>query len=115
MPREQLESIESRLKDLGPRSVMRSVKLKYLEHKCCIVAFLVLTESKLKNWTIKYGSEDKVKQIMNQYRTFVSKNKIFQEFQKAYIEFQQVVNPFSHRRLFFLRLEKRASHIPSRS
>ena len=57
----------------------RSVKLKYLEHKCCIVAFLVLTESKLKNWTIKYGSEEKVKQIMTQYRTFVSKNKIFQE------------------------------------
>jgi nesprin-1 len=42
------------------------------------VAFLTLTESKLKNWTIKYGPEEKVQQIMNQYRTFVSKNKIFQ-------------------------------------
>ena len=90
----QLESIRHRLADIGPRSDMRGVKLKYLEHKCCIVAFLVLTESKLKNWTIKYGSEEKVKQIMNHYRTFVSKNKIFQEFQKAYVEFQQVCDEY---------------------
>ena len=89
---------------------MRAVKLKFLEHKCCIVAFLALTESKLKNWTVKYGSEEKVmimimimmiimimikvKQIMNHYRTFVSKNKIFQEFQKAYVEFQHVCDEY---------------------
>ena len=94
IPREQLESIETRLQGIGPKAEMRAVKLKFLEHKCCIVAFLVLTESKLKNWTIKYGSEEKVKQIMSHYRTFVSKNKIFQEFQKAYIEFQQVCDEY---------------------
>ena len=58
------------------------------------MAFLTLTESKLKNWTIKYGPEEKVQQIMNQYRTFVSKNKIFQEFQKAYVEFVQVCDEY---------------------
>ena len=94
VPREQLESIEIRLQAIGPKAEMRAVKLKFLEHKCCIVAFMTLTESKLKNWTIKYGSEEKVKQIMNHYRTFVSKNKIFQEFQKAYIEFQQVCDEY---------------------
>ena len=94
VPREQLESIEIRLQGIGPKAEMRAVKLKFLEHKCCIVAFMTLTESKLKNWTIKYGSEEKVKQIMNHYRTFVSKNKIFQEFQKAYIEFQQVCDEY---------------------
>ena len=31
---------------------------------------------------------------MNQYRTFVSKNKIFQEFNKAFVEFQQVCNEY---------------------
>ena len=36
----------------------------------------------------------KVKQIMNHYRTFVSKNKIFQEFQKAYVEFQHVCDEY---------------------
>ena len=53
-----------------------------------------LTESKLKNWTIKYGNEAKVQQIFNQYRTFVSKNKIFQEFNKAFVEFQQVCGEY---------------------
>ena len=94
IPREQIESIDARLQGIGPKAEMRAVKLKFLEHKCCIVAFLALTESKLKNWTIKYGSEEKVKQIMNHYRTFVSKNKIFQEFQKAYVEFQQVSDEY---------------------
>ena len=58
------------------------------------MAFLQLTESKLKNWTIKYGTEATVQQIFNQYRTFVSKNKIFQEFNKAFIEFQQVCGEY---------------------
>ena len=31
---------------------------------------------------------------MNHYRTFVSKSKIFQEFQKAYIEFQLVCDDY---------------------
>ena len=94
IPREQIESIDGRLQSIGAKADMRAVKLKFLEHKCCIVAFLALTESKLKNWTIKYGSEEKVKQIMNHYKTFVSKNKIFQEFQKAYVEFQQVCDEY---------------------
>ena len=94
IPPEQINSIDRRLNEIGPKADMRSVKLKFLEHKCCIVAFLALTESKLKNWTIKYGSEEKVKQITNQYRTFVSKNKIFQEFHKAYVEFQQVCDEY---------------------
>jgi nesprin-1 len=54
----------------------------------------LLTESKLKNWTMKYGREEKVLQIMNQYRTFVSKNKIFQEFQKAFVEFKDVCDEY---------------------
>ena len=62
--------------------------------QCCIVAFLMLTESKLKNWTVKYGREEKVQQIMNQYKTFVSKNKIFQEFQKAFVEFKEVCTEY---------------------
>ncbi len=54
----------------------------------------MLTESKLKNWTVKYGREERVQQLMNQYRTFVSKNKIFQEFQKAFVEFKEVCDEY---------------------
>ena len=58
------------------------------------MAFLLLTESKLKNWTVKYGREERVQHLMNQYRTFVSKNKIFQEFHKAYVEFKEVSDEY---------------------
>ena len=54
----------------------------------------MLTESKLKNWTVKYGREERVQHLMNQYRTFVSKNKIFQEFHKAYVEFKEVSDEY---------------------
>ena len=54
----------------------------------------MLTESKLKNWSVKYGKEEKVQQFMNQYKTFVSKNKIFQEFQKAFVEFKEVCEEY---------------------
>ena len=33
IPKEQLESIDKRLQDIGPKSEMRAVKLKFLEHK----------------------------------------------------------------------------------
>ena len=94
IPKEQLDSLARRLREIGPKSDVRAVRLKFLEHKCCIVAFLLLTETKLKNWTVKYGREEKVAQIMAQYKTFVSKNKIFQEFQKAYVEFQEVCKEY---------------------
>ena len=94
MPSEQMSSLMHRLSNIGPKGEVRAVRLKYLEHKCCIVAFLQLTESKLKNWTVKYGSEQRVQQFLNQYKAFVSKNKIFQEFNKAFVEFQQVCSEY---------------------
>lgn len=62
--------------------------------QCCLIAFLQLTETKLKTWTAKYGHLDKVVQLLDQYRNFVSKNHIFQEFNKAYIDMQAVIEEY---------------------
>jgi nesprin-1 len=43
---------------------------------------------------VKYGQEEKVQQLLEQYRNFVSRNRIFQEFNKAYIDMQQVVEEY---------------------
>ncbi|XP_046474495.1 muscle-specific protein 300 kDa isoform X6 [Neodiprion pinetum] len=91
---EQLESIASRLATLPTRAAKRRIRLKFLEHKCCLIAFLFLVETKLKGWSVKYGTEDKVHQMLEQYRNFVSRNRIFQEFQKAYLDMQQVVEEY---------------------
>lgn len=94
VPQDQLQYMEQRLKDVGPKAVQRRIRLKFLEHKCCLIAFLNLIETKLRLWTGKYGREDKVQILLDQYRNFVSKNRIFQEFGKAFVDMQQVVEEY---------------------
>lgn len=94
IPLEQLRNMERRVQEVGPRAAERRIKLKFLEHKCCLVAFLNLVENKMKGWTGKYGTEDRVAQQLEQYKNFVSRNKIFQEFQKAFVDMQQVVDEY---------------------
>ncbi|XP_018338972.1 PREDICTED: nesprin-1 isoform X6 [Trachymyrmex septentrionalis] len=91
---EQLDNMSTRFDSLPDRAAKRRVKLKFLEHKCCLIAFLYLVETKLKGWNIKYGTEQKVHQMLEQYRNFVSRNRIFQEFQKAYLDMQQVAEEY---------------------
>ncbi|KAJ8930094.1 hypothetical protein NQ314_017138, partial [Rhamnusium bicolor] len=94
VPSEQLNNMAVRLNDIGPKATQRRVRLKFLEHKCCLIAFLQLTETKLRTWTAKYGRVEKVIQLLDQYRNFVSKNHIFQEFNKAFIDMQAVIEEY---------------------
>lgn len=91
VPADQLRSMEQRLLDVGPKAHQRRLNLKFLEHKCCLVAFLNLIETKMRPWNGKYGREDKAKLLLQQYNDFVHKNKVFQEFGKAFMDMQQVV------------------------
>ncbi|KAK9890576.1 hypothetical protein WA026_011946 [Henosepilachna vigintioctopunctata] len=94
VPSDKLHNLNIRLNDIGPKASQRRVRLKFLEHKCCLIAFLQLTESKLKLWTAKYGRLDKVMPLLDQYRNFVSKNNIFQEFNKAFIDMKAVIQEY---------------------
>lgn len=94
IPLEQLRNMERRLQEVGPKAAERRIRLKFLEHKCCLIAFLNLVENKMRGWTGKYGHEEKVAQQLEQYKNFVSRNKIFQEFQKAFVDMQQVVEEY---------------------
>lgn len=62
--------------------------------QCCLVAFIQLIENRLKQWTIKYGQEDHAIFLLEQYNNFVNKNKIFQEFQRAYVDMEHVVQEY---------------------
>ncbi|CAG7726205.1 unnamed protein product [Allacma fusca] len=94
IPTEQLNSLARRLEAIPPLALKRAVKLKFLEHKCCLVAFIILIENRLKQWTIKYGKEDHAVYLLDQYNNFVNKNKIFQEFQRAYVDMEHVVQEY---------------------
>ena len=60
------------------------------------MAFLNLTGNKSRLWTRKCGNEENVAKILQQYKTFVSKNKIFQEFHKAFLEFKDVSEDYKN-------------------
>lgn len=91
VPADQLRNMEQRLHEVGPKAHQRRLNLKFLEHKCCIIAFLNLIENKLRTWTGKFGREDKSKQMLQQYNDFVHKNKVFEEFGKAFLDMKYVV------------------------
>ncbi|KAK3865215.1 hypothetical protein Pcinc_029165 [Petrolisthes cinctipes] len=90
IPPKQLEYMDLRLKTIAPRAAQRKIKLKYLEHRYCLVAFLILVEAKLKTWAVKYGKEQEVQQILTEYRSFIGTRNIFHEFDRAFHEMQQV-------------------------
>lgn len=91
VPGEQLRNMEARLLGVGPQAAQRRIRLKFLEHKCCLIAFMHLVETKLRQWTVKYGREPQAVQMLEQYKNFVARNKIFQEFGKAFVDMQHVV------------------------
>ncbi|XP_071454862.1 muscle-specific protein 300 kDa-like [Hetaerina americana] len=94
IPPEQVDYMAERLRQIVPKAAQRRIRLKFLEHKCCLIAFLHLTEMKLRGWSGKYGREDKVQQLLDQYRNFVTRNKVFQSINKAYVDMQQVVEEY---------------------
>ncbi|KPJ06864.1 Nesprin-1 [Papilio machaon] len=94
IPTERLHDMKERLETVSRRAPQRKARLKYLEHKCCIVAFTELTKAKLATWTAKCGKVDHVRALLDDYDNFVTKNKIFQEFDKAYVDIKQVADEY---------------------
>lgn len=94
VPGEQLLNMTKRLRLIPIKSDERRARLKFMEHKCCLVAFLNLTEAKLRGWSGKYGLLPEVEKLSEDYQNFVSKNRIFQEFNKAYLDIQQVIDEY---------------------
>lgn len=92
VPPLQIQDIGQRLSVLPQKAAQRASRLRFLEHKCCILAFLDLTDNKLKAWSVRYGTEETIALMLEQYRAFVSRNKLFHEFDKAFKEMQQVSN-----------------------
>ncbi|XP_065079035.1 muscle-specific protein 300 kDa-like [Ochlerotatus camptorhynchus] len=92
VPANQLENLEKRLVDIEIHARQRRIKLKYLEHKCCLIAFLNLLENKIN--CVKYSNEEIVKQSLEQLKNFVRRNQIMQEFEKALVDMRQVIEEY---------------------
>lgn len=86
------EFVERRLIDVEPKARQRRIKLKFTEHKCCLIAFLNLLENKISS--VRYGNEDVVKHSLDQIRSFLTRNKIVEEFEKALVDMRQVIEEY---------------------
>lgn len=86
------EFVERRLLDVEPKARQRRIKLKFTEHKCCLIAFLNLLENKISS--VRYGNEDVVKHSLEQIRSFLTRNKIVEEFEKALVDMRQVIEEY---------------------
>ncbi|ETN58450.1 calmin [Anopheles darlingi] len=92
VPAGQLQNMEKRLLDIDQLARQRRIKLKFLEHKCCLIAFLNLLENKING--VKYSNEETVKQSLDHLKNFVTRNQIMQEFEKALIDMRQVIEEY---------------------
>ncbi|XP_055538750.1 muscle-specific protein 300 kDa isoform X3 [Wyeomyia smithii] len=92
VPINQIKFLEKRLLEIEPRAKHRRIRLKFLEHKCCLIAFLNLLETKING--VKYDNEEVVKQSLDQLKNFVTKNQILQEFEKALDDMRQVIEEY---------------------
>ncbi|XP_037072795.1 nesprin-1-like [Pollicipes pollicipes] len=94
LPPQQLAHIDKRLKAVRGLAHRRWVRLKYMEHRCCILAFLILMEGRVRAWTVKLGRQPRVEQMLHEYQTFVSDRNVFHEFEQAFIDMKRVADDF---------------------
>lgn len=86
------EFVERRLLDVEPKARQRRIRLKFTEHKCCLIAFLNLLENKISS--VRYGNEEVVKHSLDQIRSFLTRNRIVEEFEKALVDMRQVIEEY---------------------
>lgn len=56
-----------RMNFVSTSSSVHLVRMEYLENKHHMQAFLTLAESRLKSWIIKYGHQESVELMLNNY------------------------------------------------
>ncbi|XP_010772795.1 nesprin-1-like, partial [Notothenia coriiceps] len=67
VPPEQLQDLAERFNSVSSSSHAHLIRLEFWEMKYRLMAFLMLAESKLKSWIIKYGRRDSVEQLLQTY------------------------------------------------
>ncbi|KAM6459269.1 nesprin-1-like [Liasis olivaceus] len=67
IPLEQLEDMAERFNFVASSSDLHLLKMEFLELKYRLLSLLVLAESKLKLWIIKYGRRDSVELLLQNY------------------------------------------------
>uniref|UniRef100_A0A3B4WAH5 Calponin-homology (CH) domain-containing protein n=1 Tax=Seriola lalandi dorsalis TaxID=1841481 RepID=A0A3B4WAH5_SERLL len=94
VPPEQLQDMAERFNFVSTSSYAHLIKLEFWEIKYRLMAFLVLAESKLKSWIIKYGRRDSVELLLQSYLTFIEGHKFFEQYEIIFTALQQAAEVY---------------------
>uniref|UniRef100_A0A671FP75 Spectrin repeat containing nuclear envelope protein 1 n=1 Tax=Rhinolophus ferrumequinum TaxID=59479 RepID=A0A671FP75_RHIFE len=84
VPPDQLEDMAERFHFVSSTSELHLMKMEFLELKYRLLSLLVLAESKLKSWIIKYGRRESVELLLQSYISFIENSKFFEQYEVTY-------------------------------
>uniref|UniRef100_A0A7M4FLZ9 Calponin-homology (CH) domain-containing protein n=1 Tax=Crocodylus porosus TaxID=8502 RepID=A0A7M4FLZ9_CROPO len=84
VPPEQLEDMAERFNFVTSSSELHLLKMEFLELKYRLLSLLVLAESKLKSWIIKYGRRESVELLLQNYISVIENSRFFEQYEVTY-------------------------------
>ncbi|XP_071058018.1 nesprin-1-like [Pseudochaenichthys georgianus] len=81
---DQLQDMAERMNFVSTSSSIHLSQMEFLENKHHMQGFLILTESKLKSWIIKYGRQESVAVMLHNYISFVEKQHFFENYEALF-------------------------------
>ncbi|XP_053877943.1 nesprin-1-like [Malaclemys terrapin pileata] len=84
VPLEQLDDMAERFNFVASTSELHLLKMEFLELKYRLLSLLVLAESKLKSWIIKYGRRESVELLLQNYISVIENSKFFEQYEVTY-------------------------------
>nr|XP_046164114.1 nesprin-1-like [Oncorhynchus gorbuscha] len=94
VPSEQLQDMAERFNYVSTSSHAHLIKLEFWEMKYRLMAFLILAESKLKSWIIKYGRRDSVELLLHSYISFIDGHKFFEQYETTFKALRQAADVY---------------------
>uniref|UniRef100_UPI00398E76DD nesprin-1 n=1 Tax=Pristiophorus japonicus TaxID=55135 RepID=UPI00398E76DD len=94
IPADQLEDAAERFNFITTASKLHLTRLDFLELKYRLLAFLVLAETKLKSWIIKYGRRESVQLLLQSYISFVEGNDFFGHYEVTFQSLKQAADTY---------------------
>nr|XP_006824848.1 PREDICTED: nesprin-1-like [Saccoglossus kowalevskii] len=94
LPSSQLNKMATRLDNVLPTAKRRQLKLQYEELKYGMLGFVVMAERRLKSWTVKYGNQENVEALLDNYMDFIEKDKFFQRYESGFQQLQAVAEAY---------------------
>lgn len=94
VPPEQLHDMAERFNFVSTSSHSHLIKMEFWEMKYRLMAFLMLAESKLKSWIIKYGRRDSVELLLQSYLAFIEGHRFFDQYEVIFSALRQAAEVY---------------------